>query len=337
MNETLIRACLLERTRHRPVWFMRQAGRYLPEYREMRKKYSLFELCRMPELAAEIASIPVRRFNLDAAIVFSDLMIPLTEMGLKIRIDEGVGPVLSRRVEGMAQVREIKNFDPSSVSFVYEAVKRTIESLSNSVPVIGFAGAPYTLASYLIEGGASRDYLSVKLMMYSKKNVWEALMEKLTDMCTAHLMEQYRAGCRVVQIFDSWAGSLSPEDYRDYVLPFTEKITDALSSAGALVIHFSTGNPMLIPLMACKGVNVVSVDWRLDIRKAMDMLPGKAVQGNLEPALMSGPEKLMLERATEILRRTEGRRGHIFSLGHGMPRNARISNVRELVKLIHRS
>lgn len=335
MNDSLIRACRLERPERRPVWFMRQAGRYLKEYREIRKNYSVLELCRRPEEAAEISALPVNRFDLDAAIVFSDIMIPLTGMNADIRIIENEGPKVAGRIENAEDVQRLREFDPSTVQYVYEAVERTRRMLSDRVPVIGFAGGPFTLSSYLIEGSSSRDFMRVKKFMYRKRELWDELMGKLADMCISHLQEQHRAGCRVLQLFDSWAGTLSAADYMEYVRPYTEHITRRLSADGAIVIHFITGNPSLVSCMACRGVSAVSVDWRVNIRDVMDALPDLAVQGNLEPALMMAPKQMMLERASRILAETEGRPGHIFNLGHGMPAEADVENVEALVKLVH--
>lgn len=335
-NDRLLRACSLEETDRPPVWFMRQAGRYMSEYREIRRKHDMLEICKSPELSSRVSALPVQKFGVDAAILFSDIMIPLTEMGVRLSIVDDVGPVLERPLRTAQDVRGLGELDPSAVSYVPESIKRTRELLGDRVPVIGFSGAPFTLASYLVEGGSSRNYMNVKLMMYNRRDAWDALMQRLARAVATYLLEQADAGCPVVQLFDSWAGALSPADYSEYVLPYTSEIAEKLWSRGIHVISFLTGNSALLPLMKCRGVDVISVDWRIAIDDAWRAIGhDTAIQGNLDPAVMLSDRKHMINRAADILARTEGRRGHIFNLGHGMLKETPEENVRALVDYIH--
>ncbi|MEM3852452.1 MAG: uroporphyrinogen decarboxylase [Methanomassiliicoccales archaeon] len=334
-NDALLKACRLEKPSRKPVWFMRQAGRYLQEYMEVRRKKGILEICKEPELAADLSSIPVKKFDLDAAIIFSDITVPILSMGVKLKIEEGRGPVLKQPISSISDVRNIEDFDTSSTDFVYETARLISERLSGRVPVIGFSGAPFTLASYLIEGGSSRDFIRTRTVMFEKSAMWQLLMEKLADMCTGYLEEQFRNGCQVVQLFDSWAGTLSQEEYVSYVKPYNQRIASRLARLGCYVINFATGNPELLPEMACRGVAVVSVDWRIDIGKAMDIVPSVGIQGNLDPALLAADRKIMERYARLILKKTKNRRGHIFNLGHGIPPNAKVENVKALAKLVH--
>ena len=335
-NERLLKACRLEPTDRTPVWFMRQAGRYMPEYREMRKSHQMIEICKSPELSASLAAMPVEKFGVDAAILFSDIMVPLLEMGVNLRIVDDIGPVVRHPLRTMQDVDSVGCLDTSSVAYVFDSIKRTRELLGDKVPVIGFSGAPFTLASYLVEGGSSRNYLNVKTMMYTRRETWEMLMEKLSDVVVSYLSEQVAAGSRVIQLFDSWAGALSPEDYREFVLPHMSSIAEKLSERGACVISFLTGNSSLLPMMKCAGVAVVSVDWRTNIDDAWRMIGfDTAIQGNLDPSVLIADREYVIERASDILKRTEGHRGHIFNLGHGILKETPEANVAELVNFIH--
>ncbi len=335
-NNRLLKACLLEETDARPVWFMRQAGRYMKDYMAVRKKHEMLDICRSPELSAQVAAMPVEKFGVDAAILFSDIMVPLIEMGVRLSIVDDVGPVVARPLRTLEDIKGLAGLDISSVSYVLESVKRTREFLGDRVPVIGFSGAPFTLASYLVEGRSSRSYLNVKRMMYTRHDAWKALMEKLSRMVSDYLIGQAGAGCRVVQLFDSWAGTLSPGDYRSYVLPYMSSITEKLAASNIHVITFSTGNSAIIPLMKCKGVSVVSADWRIEIDDAWRLAGDDvAMQGNLDPAVMLADIDYMTARADDILKRTSGRKGHIFNLGHGMLKETPEENVKALVEFVH--
>ncbi len=315
---------------------MRQAGRYMEGYREIRKDHGMLEMCKSPEISSAVAAMPVEKFGVDAAILFSDITIPLTAMGVRLRIEEGAGPVIAHPVRVMGDVDEIAPLDIAEVSFTAESVKRTRELLSDAVPVIGFSGAPFTLASYLIEGGGSRNYTAVKSMMYGKQEVWRKLMEKLTAAVVDYLRMQVGAGCRVVQLFDSWAGCLSARDYSEFVLPYTSAIAGSMASENVEVISFLTGNSSLLPLMRCRGVTAVSADWRIRIDEAWDAVGHDiAIQGNLDPAVMLASKDYMLSRAGEILDRTRGRNGHIFNLGHGILKETPEANVKALVDYVH--
>ncbi len=315
---------------------MRQAGRYMKDYREIRKRHELLEICRTPELSAAVAAMPVEQFGVDAAILFSDIMIPLLEMGVGLQMVEDVGPVLDRPVRSLEDVKAMQQLETGRVSYVAESIRLTRKALNDSVPVIGFSGAPFTLASYLIEGRGSRNYLKVKAMMYTRQDAWRLLMEKLSRVVVDYLMEQARAGCQVVQLFDSWAGALSAEDYSVYVLPYMCEIAEKLAAAGLTVISFSTGNSALLPLMKCRGVGVISVDWKVNIDDAWRMIGyDVALQGNLDPAVMLADRNFIVDRAKAILGRTSGRNGHIFNLGHGMLKETPEENVKALVEFVH--
>ena len=335
-NDRLLRACRLQQNDRRPVWFMRQAGRYMAAYREIRKEHGMLDICRSPELSSTVAAAPVEKFGLDAAILFSDIMIPLMEMGIELGIVEDRGPVIRNPIRSADDVMKLKELDASSLSFVYESIEKTSEKLGDGVPVIGFSGAPFTLASYLIEGGSSRDYLNVKRMMHTMPDAWRNLMDKLSAAVSDYLSGQASAGCRVVQLFDSWAGTLSAYDYREYVMPYVAGIAKRLKGEGVHVINFWTGNSALLPMMRGEDVSVVSVDWRMDIDAAWKIAGHDVgIQGNLDPAVLLEGGDYMKSRAADILERTRGRNGHIFNLGHGVLKDTPEEHVSELVEFVH--
>lgn len=316
---------------------MRQAGRYMKDYRELRKGRTILDICRSPELSSAAASLPVEKFDLDAAILFSDIMVPLMEMGMDISIVDEVGPVIGNPLRSAADMGRLRELDPSSLSFVYDSIRETRKRLNERVPVIGFAGAPFTLASYLVEGRGTRTYSRVKRLMYTDSEGWSIMMQRLSSAVTGYLLGQISAGCRAVQLFDSWAGALSASDYSRYVLPYTEQITRKVAETGIPVINFSTGNSALIPLMKCEGVSAVSVDWRTDIADAWKMIGyDTAIQGNLDPAVLLGGRDQMIEKARQILEKTAGRNGHIFNLGHGILKETPEENVAVLVDFVKR-
>jgi len=341
-NSLLIRACRREPVEQTPIWLMRQAGRYLPEYRRLRRKVSFAELCKSPDLCAEIAASTVRRLGVDAAILFSDLLLILEAMGLDVEYAGEGGPkvrnplVLPTDVE---RLRELESLEP--LNFVLEAVCKTRAALDEAVPLIGFAGAPFTLAAYAIEGGRSRDFHAVKTLMYNDTGAWDALLSRLARAVTSLLGAQLRAGADAVQLFDSWAGCLSPEDYRRFVLPHTRSVLDNLP-ADAPVIHFATDNPALLPLMSAafgpkkNRPAVVGVDWRISLGEAWQAIgPHRAIQGNLDPAVLLASRPEIRRRVKEILRQADARPGHIFNLGHGVLPETPPENVTALIDFVH--
>lgn len=337
MNDRFLHACRREPVDRTPIWLMRQAGRYLPEYRRLREQYDMLTMCRTPELAVEVTLQPLKRFDLDAAILFSDIMIPLAGMGVEFEIVESVGPIVANPVRDARGAGALRVVEPEAdVPFVVESVRALRAELDSRVPLIGFAGAPFTLASYIVEGRPSRDLLLTKRLMYTDPAAWHALMDKLARSISAYLLAQVRAGAQAVQLFDSWIGVLTPRDYAEYVLPFSKMVFDALASTGVPTIHFGTGTATLLELMKHAGGSVVGVDWRVPLDQAWQRLGDTAIQGNLDPAvLLATPEKVH-ERAREILAQAQGRCGHIFNLGHGVLPDTPIENVHALIDTVHR-
>jgi uroporphyrinogen decarboxylase len=317
---------------------MRQAGRYMSEYREVRKKHSLLEICRTPELAVEVTLQPVDRFDVDAAILFSDLLIPLVPMGISLDYVEGSGPRIDNPVTGPGDVERLRTFEPrEDLAYVLEAIRMLRRELDGRVPLIGFAGAPFTLASYLIEGGSSRSFEKTKSLMYSEPEVWRGLASKLAGVVRDYLAAQIEAGVQAVQLFDSWAGALSPEDYREFALPYSRSVLQGLADSGVPVIHFATGTAGILKLLHQAGGDVVGLDWRIDLDAGWDLLGRDvAVQGNLDPHLLFAPRDLLLRRADDILRRAGAHRGHIFNLGHGILPETPVGNVQALIEHVHR-
>lgn len=314
---------------------MRQAGRYQPEYREIRKKYTLMEICRRPEVAAEVTMLPVTQLGVDAAILFSDIMVPVHEAGVPVELQPEVGPVIAEPIRDMAGVQRLRALDPAQdTPYVIETVRLLRGALS--VPLIGFAGGPFTLASYLVEGRPTRKFLHVKRMMFAAPGVWHALMERLCQIVIPFLRAQVEAGAQAVQLFDSWAGVLSPLDYRTYVLPYSQRIFAALEDLGVPRIHFAVGAGELLTLLAEAGADVVGVDWTVPLDEARRRLgPEVAVQGNLEPHVLLGPEELVLARTRDVLERAGARPGHIFNLGHGVLPETSPDMLRRVVDYVH--
>ena len=335
-DSLFMRACRLEPVERTPIWLMRQAGRYMPEYRAVREKTSFLDLCKNPALCAEVMITAVQRLGVDAAIIFSDLLPILEPMGLDLEYARGEGPVIHNPVRDARDVERVLELDHvESLQFVMETVRETRAGLPAEIPVIGFAGAPFTLASYVIEGGSSRSYLHTKTLMYRDAGAWNALLDRLVRAVTRYLNAQIAAGAQAVQIFDSWIGQLGPDDYRQYVLPHVRRLIDGLTP-GAPVIHFGTGNPALLPLMAEAGGHVIGVDWRIDLTDAWRMVgPTKAVQGNLDPAVLLADRGEIRSRAAEILQQAAGRPGHIFNLGHGILPQTPVDNAIALVDAVH--
>ena len=332
----LLRAARRQPTSFTPVWLMRQAGRYLPEYRAVRARFGFLELCRNPEAAAEVTLQPVERLGVDAAIPFADILLLVEPLGVGLEFAKGEGPVIHRPVRSADAVQALPPIDvDAAVPFVFETVRTVTQALGGRVPLIGFAGAPFTVASYLVEGGPSRDYLHTKRLMYEAPAAWRRLMEILVDATARYLNGQIAAGADAVQLFDSWVGVLSPDDYRAFVLPHVRALIASLAP-GTPVIHFGTGTAALLPLMRQAGGDVIGLDWRVDHDAGWSAVGHDvAVQGNLDPAVLLAPPPVIRERVKAILDRAGGRPGHIFNLGHGVHQETPVDHVRAMVEMVH--
>jgi uroporphyrinogen decarboxylase len=337
MSHRFLKACKREAVDYTPVWFMRQAGRYMAEYRAIRQKYTLLTICKTPELAAQVTLQPVEKLGVDAAIIFADILLPLEGMGIQLEFAQGEGPVIHNPIRDKAAVETLRLIEPEEmVPFTLEAIRIVRRELNNRIPLIGFAGAPFTLASYLIEGGHSRDYILTKSMMYKDPETWKSLMAKLTQVVTVYLRSQIRAGAQAVQLFDSWIGCLSPGDYREYVLPFSRQVIQSLRRENVPIIHFGTGTASLLELMREAGSDVIGVDWRVNIDEAWNRLGDHvAIQGNLDPVALFAPLPELRKRIKDILQRVGNRPGHIFNLGHGILPQTPVENVIATVEMVH--
>lgn len=328
-----LQACRGEDTPRPPIWLMRQAGRYLPEYRELRKGRTMLEAVSTPDIAIEATLQPIRRFGFDAAILFSDLTVPFTPMGAPFEIKEGVGPVVFDPVRTASDFERIHPFDvEEGLPFVMETIRGLKKELS--VPLIGFTGAPFTLASYLIEGGPSRDLRRTKAMMLAEPELWHRLMELLSTVVADYLAAQIRAGADAVQLFDSWVGSLSPEAYRAHLLPHMKSIFERLNPLGAPVIHFGTGNPLLLPIQREAGGDVIGVDFRVTLPQVATLVPGIPLQGNLDPTVLHTNPDTVEREARRIVAEGRQLKGHIFNLGHGILTETPLENVERLVQVV---
>ncbi|HEX3541312.1 MAG TPA: uroporphyrinogen decarboxylase [Acidimicrobiales bacterium] len=334
-NTAFLDACRRRPVTHRPVWFMRQAGRALPEYRAIRGDGSILDALHQPELAAEITLQPVRRYGVDAAILYSDIVVPVAAIGFGVDVKAGRGPVVENPFRGAADLARIRPLEPEQdTPWVLETVKMVVKELD--VPLIGFAGAPFTVASYLIEGGPSREYVKTKLLMHTEPATWAALADRLADLALVSLRAQVAAGCAAVQLFDSWAGALSPADYRRHVLPATTKVLAGLADLGVPRIHFGVGTGELLGLMAEAGADVVGVDWRVPLGEARHRIgPSRAVQGNLDPVTCLAPWEVVAEAARAVLDDAGPGPGHIFNLGHGVLPATEPDILARLVDLVH--
>lgn len=329
-------ACRRVPVPYTPVWLMRQAGRFLPEYRAIRARLGFLELCRRPDVAAEVTLLPVERLGVDAAILFADILLVVEPLGVGLEFARGEGPVIRRPVRSAADVARLPEVDPlEGVPFVFETVRRARAALGERVPLIGFAGAPFTVAAYLIEGGASRDYRRTRRFMLEEPAAWQALLERLARLTARYLNGQIAAGAQAVQLFDSWVGCLGPDDYRTAVLPHTRAVIQALRP-GVPVIHFSTGTAGYLEALREAGGDVIGLDWRVDLDAAWARLgPEVAVQGNLDPVVLLGPLGELRRRVEAVLARAGGRPGHVFNLGHGVLPETPVDHVRALVDLVH--
>jgi len=331
-----LRACKKESVDCTPVWIMRQAGRYLEEYRAVRTKHSFIDVCKTPELAVEITLQPVRRFELDAAIIFADILLPLEKMGIDFEFTKDDGPRINNTVRARADVEKIRAINPmEEMAYLMDAIRMVKRELNGKVPLIGFSGAPFTLASYITEGGGSRNYQYTKAMMYQEPATWHLLMEKLTDMVIVYLNDQIKAGVQAVQVFDSWVGCLSQADYREFVLPHQKRLMASLDSS-APHVHFAFNASHLLRLIQEAGGDVIGLDWRIEIDAAWKALNYEGgVQGNLDPVALYGSREYIKRRVQEILDKAENRNGHIFNLGHGILPTAPIDNVKYMIDIVH--
>ena len=314
----LVQAARMKQTERTPVWFMRQAGRVLPEYRKVRSSYGLLEICRLPELAATVTLQPVERFDVDAAVIFADIVTPLVGVGVDLKIVEQVGPVIASPVRSRSDLERFRQLEPDQdLPYLMEALRLVRAELPQEKALIGFSGAPFTLATYLIEGGPSRNYSTTKSLMYGQPDLWHELMNRLSDMIIGYLLAQARAGAQVLQLFDSWVGWLSRRDYLDYVFPYTGNIIRSVKAGGTPVVHFATGAGGLNKIIKDGGADVVGLDWRIPLDEAWESLGDVAVQGNLDPAVLLAPPAVVQDQTRDVLERAGGRPGHIFNLGHG--------------------
>jgi uroporphyrinogen decarboxylase len=337
VNDLFLRACRREPVERTPVWFMRQAGRFLPEYRALRREHGILEIARTPELAVAVARIPVERLGVDAAILFADIMIPVAAMGVDLHIEPDRGPAIGSPIRTNADVRALRPLDPATdVPFIGETVKVLASEID--VPVIGFAGGPFTVASYLIEGGPSRAYARTKSLMLSEPETWRELMDRLTEATIAYLRFQVETGAEAVQLFDSWAGALDRDDYESHVLPWSRRIFTELADLAVPRIHFGVGTAHLLELMRAAGPDVVGVDWRIPLDEAWSRVGDDlAIQGNLDPAALLAPWEVVERKAADVLRRAGGRPGHVFNLGHGILPETDPDMLARLVELVHTS
>jgi uroporphyrinogen decarboxylase len=337
MFDRFLRACRRQPVDVTPVWFMRQAGRYMAEYRAIREKHSLLDICKTPDLATEVTLQPIKAHKVDAAILFADILLPLEPMGAPFEFAKGEGPRVFEPIREKRQVDALRVIEPEEgLGYVLEAIRSIRKELDGKTPLIGFAGAPFTLASYLIEGGKSANFAKTKGLMYAEPDVWSDLMSKLSEVIRRYLRAQVEAGAQAIQLFDSWIGELSPTDYIAFVQPHVKKILSDVQQAGVPVIHFGTGTANLLVHQRDAGGDVIGVDWRTPIDEAIKKLGDSvAVQGNLDPHLLSAPPELLEERVEDILRRVGGRSGHIFNLGHGILPHTPPDAVTRVVELVH--
>lgn len=337
MWDRFLRACRREPVDMTPVWFMRQAGRYMAEYRKIREKHTLLEICRQPDIATEVTLQPVLAHGVDAAILFADILLPLEPMGAPFEFAAGEGPKIYEPISDAAGVDKLKLIDPEEdLSHVMEAITNIRRELDGKTPLIGFAGAPFTLASYLIEGGKSANFAKTKGLMYSEPQVWGRLMTTLSEVVRRYLLAQVKAGAQALQIFDSWVGNLSPADYREFIMPYLQPVFESVQQAGVPVIHFGVGTGSLLELQKETGGTVIGVDWRTPLADARRRLGNDvALQGNLDPHLLSAPKERLHAGVREVLKSAGDGPGHIFNLGHGCFPHTPPDSVKEVVDLVH--
>jgi uroporphyrinogen decarboxylase len=330
-----LRACLKKSVDRPPVWFLRQAGRYMAEYREVRKHHTLVEICKRPELAAEVTITAAEKLGVDAAIIFADLLLPLEPMGLDFEFVAGEGPMVHHPLRTPEAIDKLRVDRTGQLEYVAAAIAKVAGHFGDALGMIGFCGAPFTLASYMIEGGSSRNYIFTKQMMYAEPYAWQKLLDKLVTVLTAFAKQQVDAGADVIQIFDSWVGSLSVEDYRDYVLPVTTRLVRAVQEMGVPVIYFGVETASLLPAMRETGADVIGLDWRTPLDEGWRALGYScAVQGNLDPITLFAPESILETRVKQVLAQADGRPGHIFNLGHGIVPGTPVENVQAVVRMV---
>jgi uroporphyrinogen decarboxylase len=337
VNDRFLRACRREPVDATPVWFMRQAGRYMAEYRALRQRYSLLQICAEPELATAVTMQPVDLIDVDAAILFSDLLLPFTPMGLAFDFVKGEGPAIDHPVRHATDVDRVRPFEPrEKLAYVLATIRMLRQELAGKVPLIGFGGAPFTMAAYAIEGGPSTSYATTKAFMYEQPQAWHRLCDRFATMMADYLHAQIDAGIEAVQVFDSWAGQLSRSDYREFALPHTKKIFDALKDTTVPTLHFGVGTGALLTDMREAGGDVLGVDWRQPLDEAWAVLGhDRGIQGNLDPTLLLAPRDRLMASADDVLRRAGGRPGHIFNLGHGILPQTNIEHVQALATHVH--
>lgn len=337
-NDRFLKACRREQVDCTPVWLMRQAGRYMPEYMAIRNKSDFLTMCKTPELAAEVTLQPVNRLGVDAAILFADILLPLEGMGVNLEFAKNEGPVISNPVRTMQDVENIRILEAEEATpYVMDAIRLIRKELDGRVPLIGFSGAPFTVASYIIEGGGSKEYKNCKKMMWQAPEIWDALMEKISQVLLKYLKAQIKAGAQAVQMFDSWVGALSPDDYETYVVPYSRYVLDGLKDEGVPVIHFANNASTMLESVVKAGGDVIGIDWRINLDTAWSRIGyDKAIQGNLDPFTLFAPPKLIEEKVKRILEMAGNRPGHIFNLGHGINKETPVENAIALVEAVHK-
>ncbi len=336
MTSRFLDACRRRATDVRPVWFMRQAGRYLKQYRQIREKHGILDICKRPDLAATVTLQPVEILNVDAAIIFADLLLPVEPMGLKLRFAALEGPVIDNPVRTSEDVDSLSTANTDDLGFVGQAIQQVSRALAGKAPVIGFVGAPFTMASYMIEGGSSRNFIRTKKLMYQDETLWRRLMGKIVDVLAPFAQMQVASGARAIQVFDSWVGALGSEDYVRFAAPYSRALIERIRNTGVPVIHFGTGASGFFRELHAAGGDVMGMDWRLNIDQAwMDISYRAAVQGNLDPVALFAPLPELKTKVTELLKRTGSRPGHIFNLGHGILPETPVENVKAVVDMVH--
>ena len=330
-------ACYRKPTAYTPIWLMRQAGRYMKEYRALRKRFSFLEMCKNPELASTVTLLPIEKFKLDAAIIFADILLPLEPMGIELEFTKKEGPIIRHPIREIKQIKTLRAIEPEEdLPFLLEAIRTVRKELNGKIPLIGFSGAPFTLASYIIEGGHSKDYILTKGLMYQDRTAWDDLMKKISEVVIRYLNAQIRAGVQAVQLFDTWAGCLSPNDYEKYVLPYAKKVIERVDRSVPL-IHFATSSSAFLEQMKRAGGDVIGVDWRIDLGEAWARIGyNKAIQGNLDPVILLSSPALIEKEVKRILDGAGKRPGHIFNLGHGVLPETPADHVAFLVETVHR-
>jgi len=335
MTSRFLDACRRRPTDVRPVWFMRQAGRYLKQYRDIRSKFRMLEMCTRPDIASQITLQPIEILDVDAAIIFADLLLPVIPMGLKLAYATGEGPIIDNPVRTTEDVDNLSTHNTDDLGYVGEAIQMTTRALNGRVPVIGFVGAPFTMASYMVEGSSTRNFIHTKRLMYSDETLWRRLMGKIVDVLAPFAAQQVAAGARCIQVFDSWVGALGADDYVRYAAPYSRALIERIRSNGVPVIHFGTGASGYFRELHAAGGDVMGVDWRLNIDQAwMDISYRAAIQGNLDPVVLFAPLPELKERVHELLRRTGTRPGHIFNLGHGILPETPVDHVKAVVQMV---